>query len=574
MKKVVLIVTGILLFQTNCFYDKNSNFIKRALITYASALQRGGPGPTSVFYLNAPSNINAIPFAPDRINLTWHDNSDNETGFIIERSSGGDFIEITRTSEDVTSHIDSEVTPGITYYYRLRSYNGAGDSDYSNVASAATVTSDLTRHYVRSEATGGNNGSDWTNAWVQLPATLTRGHCYYIADGTYPAYIFDDAVSGSVNIVIKKATADDHGTNTGWMSAYGDGTASFQPLRFTSSYYILDGQANRGIKIMGGYQGHIVSILYSGVIIRNCELDGNFVYDGAQNYQTDGACTGIGIGDDTPWNSSFVTIENCNIHNIADDGLQVYNSDHVYIKNNIVHDLHTCGTDAVLNGPCNNGHSDSMEIFNLRNSEIDSNFIYDSVTTNAALFFGDVAEQYGGYEVYCKNIRLTNNIFYTPEAGFVVYFDEADGIKAYNNIFWGRQDGRYGGVSIWRVYNLDMYNNIILSIFYGHMGDVYNSAQHRGDYNLFGHVITGAGEYQLKPNDIVNPNPGFINNDIVNGATLANPSAADFMLLSSSPCIDSGYAGDANISIPLMDYPGTLRPQGDGIDRGAYEYGP
>jgi hypothetical protein len=564
MKKVILIVAGIIIFQSNCFYDKNSNFIKRALIGYASAFQSGGPGTIPQNSLNAPSNITAIAVTSSQIYLTWHDNSNDESGFIIERRSGGNFDEITRVSANATSFTDNKVTSGITYYYRIISYNGAGNSNYSNVATATTVASDQTYHYVRSDATGGNNGSDWTNAWTQLPATLTRGHCYYIADGTYPAYTFDDPVSGSVNIVIKKATADDHGTSTGWLASYGDGIATFQPLKFTNSYYILDGQANRGIKIMGGYKGDMINIQSSGLIVRNCELDGNFVYDNTQNYQIQGACTGVNIND-----SAYVTIENCDIHSIADDGLQIYNCDSIYIKNNVIHNLHSCGTDATLKGPCYNGHSDSLEIFNMRNSEITANFIYDAIETNAALYFSDDANS---SDQYCKNITLTNNIFYTPKAGFVVYFDAADGVKVYNNIFWGKQNGRYGGVSIWRVNNLDMYNNIMLSIFYGHMGDLYNSAQHRGDYNLFGHVIAGAGEYQLKSHDLVYANPGFANTDIVNGVTLANPSAADFMLVSGSPCIDSGYAGDANIFIPLMDYSGTIRPQGDGIDRGAYEY--
>jgi len=39
-------------------------------------------------------------------------------------------------------------------------------------------------HYVRAGATGAGDGSDWENAYTQLPPNLVRGDTYYIADGT------------------------------------------------------------------------------------------------------------------------------------------------------------------------------------------------------------------------------------------------------------------------------------------------------------------------------------------------------------------------------------------------------
>ncbi len=111
-------------------------------------------------------------------------------------------------------------------------------------------------HYIRDGGTG--NGSDWTNAWDALPATLTRGDTYYIADGSYGAYKFDDAESGSTYIYIKKAIESDHGTDTGWDSTYGDGQAAFDSgyynsgggvtgrLVFAKGFYDIDGQVGGG----------------------------------------------------------------------------------------------------------------------------------------------------------------------------------------------------------------------------------------------------------------------------------------------------------------------------------------
>jgi hypothetical protein len=97
-------------------------------------------------------------------------------------------------------------------------------------------------HYIRAGATGANNGNNWTDAWTSLPATLTRGDIYYFADGTYGGYTFDDADSGSTYIYLKKATQSAHGTDTGWDSSYGDGTATFtESLVFRSNYIDIDG---------------------------------------------------------------------------------------------------------------------------------------------------------------------------------------------------------------------------------------------------------------------------------------------------------------------------------------------
>ena len=100
--------------------------------------------------------------------------------------------------------------------------------------------------YVRQGASGSANGTDWTNAYTTLPSTLTRGDTYYIADGGYGGYTFDDLVSGATIIMIKKATVADHGTATGWNNAYGDGQAVWTSWEFGSDYWVMDGQSGGG----------------------------------------------------------------------------------------------------------------------------------------------------------------------------------------------------------------------------------------------------------------------------------------------------------------------------------------
>lgn len=97
-------------------------------------------------------------------------------------------------------------------------------------------------HCVRAGASGSNSGADWANAWSALPATLVRGDVYYVSAGAYPAYTFDDPVSGSLTTTVKKATAGDHGTETGWSSVYATGQAVFGMFTFRTSHYVIDGQ--------------------------------------------------------------------------------------------------------------------------------------------------------------------------------------------------------------------------------------------------------------------------------------------------------------------------------------------
>lgn len=103
-------------------------------------------------------------------------------------------------------------------------------------------------HCVRADAKGKADGSDWLNAWPELPGKLVRGDTYYVADGTYPGHFCDDDDEGfALAITIMKATAADHGTDVGWLADYGDGTATFTgAMVFTRSYYVFDGATGGG----------------------------------------------------------------------------------------------------------------------------------------------------------------------------------------------------------------------------------------------------------------------------------------------------------------------------------------
>jgi hypothetical protein len=82
----------------------------------------------------APTGLTATPYLFSRLDLTWKDNSSNESGFVIERKgSGGSFAKIAEVGPNITKYSDSSAQPDITYYYRVKA-KGSFDSAYSNEA--------------------------------------------------------------------------------------------------------------------------------------------------------------------------------------------------------------------------------------------------------------------------------------------------------------------------------------------------------------------------------------------------------------------------------------------------------
>jgi len=102
-----------------------------------------------------PGTNTAIPLPPSgfaaggtgtTIDLTWLDNSNNESGFIIERyivdpnqsQTVFDWQIKTVTAPDVVFFSDTGLIPQTTYYYRIKSYNQYGESAYDTIVSKTT----------------------------------------------------------------------------------------------------------------------------------------------------------------------------------------------------------------------------------------------------------------------------------------------------------------------------------------------------------------------------------------------------------------------------------------------------
>lgn len=91
----------------------------------------------------APSALAASGVSGTQVNLTWADNASDESGYRIERApdaggAPGTFAEIATVGASVTTYASTGLAPSTTYWYRVRAYNAAGTSAYSNSASGTT----------------------------------------------------------------------------------------------------------------------------------------------------------------------------------------------------------------------------------------------------------------------------------------------------------------------------------------------------------------------------------------------------------------------------------------------------
>ncbi|HRR95791.1 MAG TPA: hypothetical protein P5150_03545 [Candidatus Ratteibacteria bacterium] len=139
------LVNGTTYFYTAYVYDSTPNYV---LLGNASATPTAGGGGGPVTF-PAPTNLIALSRLNGSIwviDLSWQDNSTDEDGFIIERTTtpsvSSSWEEIANVSANIKEWTDDNRGEGLaestTYYYRVKAYKGSTFSSYSNVASTTT----------------------------------------------------------------------------------------------------------------------------------------------------------------------------------------------------------------------------------------------------------------------------------------------------------------------------------------------------------------------------------------------------------------------------------------------------
>lgn len=96
----------------------------------------------------APTNLQATAVSSTEIDLTWRDNSNNETGFAVDELVNGSFQQIGTVNANITAARIVNLKPQTSYTFRVRALNGTLASAPSNQVTATTPA-------------GGGSGGDW-----------------------------------------------------------------------------------------------------------------------------------------------------------------------------------------------------------------------------------------------------------------------------------------------------------------------------------------------------------------------------------------------------------------------------
>jgi hypothetical protein len=167
-----------------------------------------------------PTLLGATVLSGPQVSLTWRDNATNETGFVVERCAGSgctNFAQIAtpgpRNNTGNVTYVNTTVTAGNSYSYRVKAVNAAGSSAYTNIATVTgpaipAAPSNFTVSAVKA------NGNNYT-------ATLT----------------WRDNATNETGFTIQRATNATFTTNLSSFTAAANAVTLTQTVTRNTTYY-------------------------------------------------------------------------------------------------------------------------------------------------------------------------------------------------------------------------------------------------------------------------------------------------------------------------------------------------
>lgn len=105
----------------------------------ANALNYSNELTVSLIKPEAPSNLMVKSVSASEIEITWRDNSSNETEFIIEAKRFYNFIEVARVPANTTTYSHKNLPNASTVSFRVKAVNGVNQSNTSNEVQGTTI---------------------------------------------------------------------------------------------------------------------------------------------------------------------------------------------------------------------------------------------------------------------------------------------------------------------------------------------------------------------------------------------------------------------------------------------------
>lgn len=430
--------------------------------------------------------------------------------------------------------------------------NGDGLKKYIFIIALLVFDSAIAaNHFVRTDATGNNSGSDWANAYTSLPSALVRGDTYFLADGSYNGRVFSTSVNGLQLITIKKATPNDHGTEAGWQASYGDGQVLFTGgLEFTTPNWLLEGQTGGGaVNNWQGNFGFKISEADNGTAIIRVSKGANNItlrhidFQGKGSVSTDGG-------------------------SISNDALAIYGASDVTLSYFRMRGVGRCPFFI------------SPQRLIVEHGWVESFFGSSAVHSEVASIWG--------FEGNVGDVTFRYNLFTDIQSTGGIMWDNSSNPNAklfvYGNVFykqpganWGEANGVIGG---WtggngeEFRNASVYNNTFINVDQESLSGFPNVFSNNTVYNNLFYNCQSPNFAKFSTHD----NNHFINSGGTHGEAsgtsassgdpFVNLSGLDFRLKSS---LGGGRTLDPAFA---MDPLGVSRGRDGQWDRGAFEYGP
>jgi hypothetical protein len=183
--------------------------------TYDSPFTPSVTATTTSAAPNAPSGLTASPASSSQVNLSWTDNSTNETGFEVKRATDSAFTQNVIWTGGIqgSTYSDTGLSASTTYYYKVRAEGATQDSVYTASASATTSSS----------------GDTIPNAPSGLSATT--------ASSTEVNLSWADNSSNETGFEVKRATDSAFTQNVIWIGGIPGSTYENGGLTPSTTYY-------------------------------------------------------------------------------------------------------------------------------------------------------------------------------------------------------------------------------------------------------------------------------------------------------------------------------------------------
>jgi len=220
------------------------------------------------YFIYPPTGMNATLTAPQKISLQWIDQSDDEEGFFLDRSTnGGPFERFDTIAPDVVHYIDIDAEAGTGYRYRIYAFNQLDSSVFEESELITTLAGDdppLQASMPDPDFGTLDMPLELTLSWVA--GIGTESHKVYLGTSETPEYI------GETVDTFKTVSGLEAGTRYYWrvdeVNASGETTG--ETWEFVTEISMTD-------QLVGHWQFESISSVYDSSIFENHGIYYNFL---------------------------------------------------------------------------------------------------------------------------------------------------------------------------------------------------------------------------------------------------------------------------------------------------------